>query len=116
MRTFASSSCAAVNLVRTRPLSKAEQAAFEKLEKEDQVPKTSPQHESVVYALRQLTGKDYGTTYEQWNDGLQKASTPQPQPKPEPKTQPQPDPKTQPQPTPVKPPEPKPQPQPQKPE
>jgi hypothetical protein len=57
-------------LVRTRPLSKAEQAAFEKLEKENKVPKSYPQQTAVVYALQELTGRDHGTTFESWSAGL----------------------------------------------
>jgi hypothetical protein len=60
-------------LVRTRPLSAPEQAAFQKLEKEDRVPKSYPQQEAVAYALRELTGQDHGTTYESWSTGLRNA-------------------------------------------
>ncbi|MBN9121712.1 MAG: HEAT repeat domain-containing protein [Planctomycetes bacterium] len=88
-------------LLRTRPLSKTEQAAFQKLEKENKLPKAYPQLEAVVYALRQLTGKDFGQTYEEWNGGLKRSSAPQP--KQEPKAEPKPEPQ-------------KPQPEPQKPE
>jgi hypothetical protein len=57
-------------LVRTRPLTKTEQATFQKLEKEGKVPESYPQQDAVVYALRELTGRDHGTTYESWSAGL----------------------------------------------
>jgi hypothetical protein len=117
-------------LVRTRPLTQQEVKTFEQLVKDDKLPKTSPQQEAVLYALRQLTGQDYGTTHEQWAAGVQKANATQPtpapaptpkadpQPDPKPKTEPQPDPKpktdpkTEPQPEPKTKTDPKPQPDP----
>lgn len=48
-------------LVRTRPLSKTEQEAFEKLEKENKVPQNYPQQVSIAFALQELTGRDRGT-------------------------------------------------------
>jgi len=61
-------------LVRTRPLSKTEQAAVEELAKENKAPKSYPQQSAVVFALRELTGQDHGTTFEGWSEGLRKAS------------------------------------------
>lgn len=98
-------------LQRTRLLSKTEQAAFQKLEKDGKVPKTSPQQESVVFALKQLTGADAGQTYDDWNKWLQQSTKPlpprQPAPKGDPKQEPVPvpkvDPKQAPQPLPQKP-------------
>jgi hypothetical protein len=66
-------------LVRTRPLSKTEQEAFQRLEKEGKVPKSYPQQTAVVFALQELTGEDHGTTYESWSTGLRKSSTSPPQ-------------------------------------
>jgi hypothetical protein len=62
-------------LVRTRPLSKTEQEAFEELAKEDRAPKSYPQQTAVVYALQELTGQDHGATYESWSAGLRKSGT-----------------------------------------
>jgi hypothetical protein len=62
-------------MVRTRALSKTEQAEFEKLQKEDKVPKSYPQQAAVVFALQELTGRDHGTTYESWFEGLKKPNT-----------------------------------------
>jgi hypothetical protein len=57
-------------LVRIRPLSAAEQAAFEKVQKQNPVPGCYPQQDSVLFALRELTGKNHGSTYEEWSTGL----------------------------------------------
>jgi hypothetical protein len=67
-------------LVRTRPLSKTEQAAFEKLVKEDKVLQSYPQPPAVVFALQELTGQDHGTTHESWSAGLRKRGTEKPNP------------------------------------
>ncbi len=53
-------------LVRTRALTAMEQTAFEKAQKENKILKTYPQQGSVLFALRELTGKDYGNAYEDW--------------------------------------------------
>ncbi|MDY3555988.1 HEAT repeat domain-containing protein [Gemmata sp. JC717] len=65
-------------LVRTRPLAAQESAAFQRQEREDQLPRTWPQREAVLFALRHLTGWDHGATYEQWAAGLRKGRAPQP--------------------------------------
>jgi hypothetical protein len=57
-------------LVRTRPLSATEQSAFEKVQKQNKIPGSYPQQGSVLFALRELTGKDHGNTYEDWSNGL----------------------------------------------
>jgi hypothetical protein len=70
-------------LLRARPLTKAEQTAFEKLQKDGKLPKTYPQQDAVLFALKEITGKDFGTTYDDWNTGLRK-SPPPPPAKPDP--------------------------------
>jgi len=65
-------------LQRTRPLTKQEVTTFQKLEKDNKLPKTYPQQTSVLFALRELTGRDHGTTYEEWSAGLKKEPLPQP--------------------------------------
>jgi hypothetical protein len=60
-------------LLRTRTLTKTEQTAYQKAERENKLPRGYPQQESVLFALRELTGKDYGRTAEDWTKGLQKA-------------------------------------------
>jgi hypothetical protein len=62
-------------LARTRALSKTEQTTFEKLVKEDKVPKSYPQQAAAVFALQELTGQDHGTTYESWSAGLRKSGS-----------------------------------------
>jgi hypothetical protein len=77
-------------LLRTRQLNKQEQTAFQKAEKDGTLPKSYPQQASVLFGLRELTGKDYGSTYEDWANGLQKSGAlpvPQPQEKPDPQKQ-----------------------------
>lgn len=59
-------------LVRTRTLTEAEQVAFEQLQKDGMIPRSYPQQASAAFALRELTGKDLGTTYEQWSAVLAK--------------------------------------------
>jgi hypothetical protein len=71
-------------VLRTRPLTKTEQTAYQKVEKENKSPKSYPQQESVLFALRELTGKDYGSTYADWTAGLQKSETQSRTEKPEP--------------------------------
>jgi hypothetical protein len=68
-------------VLRTRPASKTELTAFQKAEKENKLLQTYPQQGSVLFALRELTGKDYGSTYEEWYAGLQSPATP-PAPQP----------------------------------
>jgi len=59
-------------VLRTRPLTKQEITTYQKLEKDGKIPKEYPQQGSIVFALKELTKQDYGTTYEQWNEGVQK--------------------------------------------
>ncbi len=61
-------------LLRTRQVTKTEQTTYQKTVKENKLP-ADPQQA----ALRQLTGKDYGKTYDEWFAGLQKAAQPRPQ-------------------------------------
>jgi hypothetical protein len=51
-------------LVRTRPGTPAEVA------RQKEPPASYPQREAVLFALRELTGKDYGTSTRAWLDGL----------------------------------------------
>jgi hypothetical protein len=51
-------------LVRTRPATPAEVARLK------QPPASYPQREAVLFALRELTGKDYGDATRAWVDGL----------------------------------------------
>ncbi len=53
-------------LVRTRPLSRPENIQFAKTEKENPVKSKYPQRDSVLFALKELTGKDQGESYEDW--------------------------------------------------
>jgi hypothetical protein len=65
-------------LVRTRPLTTAERTAFGKLQKDKEPPALSEQHEAVLFALRELTGKNLGSTYEEWKPLLQTAAPAEP--------------------------------------
>ena len=53
-------------IVRVRPLSDKEKPDWEKLQKENKVPTTFAQREALLFTLRELTGKDLGSTYEDW--------------------------------------------------
>ena len=59
-------------LVRTRPATPAEIA------RQKDAPASYPQREAVLFTLRELTGKDYGTSTRPWVDGL--SERPQPAP------------------------------------
>jgi hypothetical protein len=53
-------------LTRVRPVSAKEKLQFEALQKEDKLPPTFVQKEAILFALRELTGKNPGTSYEDW--------------------------------------------------
>ncbi len=53
-------------VVRVRPLSAPEAKRFGQLEEKGLLPKTYPQRDSVLFALRQLTNADAGGSYEAW--------------------------------------------------
>jgi hypothetical protein len=53
-------------LVRTRPLTRLERARLEQPPKEKPAPARDEQREAVLFALRELTGKDLGVTAEDW--------------------------------------------------
>jgi hypothetical protein len=53
-------------LVRTRPLSKQEQLQFQKWQKENPKPAPHEQREALLFSLKELTGKDAGSSHEDW--------------------------------------------------
>ncbi|HEY7331239.1 MAG TPA: hypothetical protein VH592_26635 [Gemmataceae bacterium] len=53
-------------LTRVRPVSAKEKLQFEALQKEDKIPPTFVQKEAILFTLRELTGKNPGTSYEDW--------------------------------------------------
>lgn len=59
-------------VLRTRPLTKQEITTYQKLEKDGKFPKEYPQQGSIVFALKELTKQDFGNTYDDWNQGVQK--------------------------------------------
>jgi HEAT repeats len=59
-------------VLRERPLTKPEQKAFQQLEKDQKLPKAYPQRDAVLFALRQLTQRDAGDTYDEWRADLPK--------------------------------------------
>jgi hypothetical protein len=59
-------------ILRERPLTKQEQKTFLKLEKDQKLPKAYPQRDAVLFALRQVTKKDAGETYDAWRADLPK--------------------------------------------
>jgi hypothetical protein len=54
-------------LTRTRELTTAEANHFLKSQKEEKSPASFEQREALLFAIRELTGQDLGTTYEDWN-------------------------------------------------
>ncbi len=59
-------------LLRTRPLTRQELRTWQKLDKDKTLPQTYPQREATLFALRQITGKDLGDSYEGWAADLPK--------------------------------------------
>ena len=53
-------------LVRARPLNPAEIRSFQALEKSGKITADYPQKEAVLFALRAMTGRDEGSSYEGW--------------------------------------------------
>jgi hypothetical protein len=53
-------------LVRTRKLNSKELSQFRQLEAGGKLPKSYPQRDAVLTALRQLTNVDAGESYEEW--------------------------------------------------
>ncbi|HXG12455.1 MAG TPA: HEAT repeat domain-containing protein [Gemmataceae bacterium] len=53
-------------LIRTRPLTGGEWTHFEQRQKEKPGPNTYEQREALLFAIRELTGKDLGSSYEDW--------------------------------------------------
>jgi len=66
-------------LVRTRPATRNERSHYEK-EKDLAFARQSPQRDAVLYALRELTGKDLGTTFQGWKSDLKSGSVKLPDP------------------------------------
>lgn len=57
-------------VLRSRELSKSEVKRFLQLENGNQLPKTYPQRDSVLFALRQVTKADVGDSFEAWSAEL----------------------------------------------
>jgi outer membrane biosynthesis protein TonB len=53
-------------LVRTRPLSRAERTRFEQWQKGNPKSESYEQREALLFTLKELTGKNLGTSYEDW--------------------------------------------------
>lgn len=53
-------------VTRVRPVSDKEKMQFEKLQKEDKVSPTFVQKEALLFTLRELTGKNPGSSYKDW--------------------------------------------------
>jgi HEAT repeat protein len=53
-------------LVRTRPLSRMERTRFEQAQKEKPQQETFEQREALLYTLKELTGKNPGSSYVDW--------------------------------------------------
>jgi hypothetical protein len=62
-------------LVRTRPSTRAERTRFEQPQKANPNPDTYEQREALLFALRELTGKDLGTSSEDWKPLLKPGAT-----------------------------------------
>lgn len=61
-------------MVSIRSLSEKEKMEFEKMQKENKIPATFAQKESLLFMLRAVTGKNPGSSYEGWEPLLKTAS------------------------------------------